>query len=221
MSELYLTDLELASEFRQAKEPRAYIKIAADLSMCSPHEIAQRLDDMGELRKYNLTPEMFSSRFTPVAAAKKPKNRAPKHPRVVMDEIRAMELYKDGADDLAMSEALGVGVCRVEEWRKRMHLKTQKQRKKAENVKKETKPAQPPEQAKKSQTATATGELAAASEAPLMTLDEFLRTVTELTPSAALKAPLWINGAAVGDVAQIIIKGGRGTQPCVEIVTEG
>lgn len=184
MSEPYLTDLELASEFRQAKEPRAYIKIAADLSMCSPREIAQRLDDMDELRKYNLTPEMFSSRFTPVAAAKKPNNRAPKHPRVVMDEIRAMELYEDGSDDLAM-------------------------------------PAQPPEQAEHSQTATAAGEPAAAPEAPLMTLGEFLRTVTELTPSAALKAPLWINGVAVGDVAQIIIKGGRCAEPYVDIVTEG
>ena len=134
-----------------------------------------------------------------------------------MDEIRAMELYKDGLDDLAMSEALGVGVCRVQEWRKRMHLKTQKRRKKAENVKKETKPAQPPEQAEQYQTATVTGEPAAAP----ITMSEFLAQLTELTPPAALKAPLRINGALVMDIARIVIHGARDETPSVEIVTEG
>lgn len=211
---------EIVVSFRLAKDKRAQIETLADLNQCSPYNIAKALDEIGELRKFDLTPDMFSSRFVPVAADKKPEGRAPKRPRVVMDEIRAMELYEEGLDDLAMSEALGVGVCRVEEWRKRMHLKTQKRRKKAENVKKETKPAQPPEQAEQYRTATATGEPAAAPETSPLTLGEFLRLVTELTPPAALKAPLRINGAPVMEIARIVIHGARNETPSVEIVTE-
>jgi len=212
---------EIAVSFRLAKDKRNQVELLADLNQCSPYNIAKALDEIGELRKFDLTPDMFSSRFVPVAADKKPEGRAPKRPRVVMDEIRAMELYEDGLDDLAMSEALGVGVCRVEEWRKRMHLKTQKRRKKAENVKKETKPAQPPEHAEQYQTATATGEPAASPETSPLTLGEFLRLVTELTPPAALKAPLRINGATVMEIARIVIHGARDETPSVEIVTEG
>ena len=212
---------EIAVSFRLAKDKKAQIKMLADLNLCSPWHIATLLDEMGELRQHDLTPDMFSNHFTPVGGSKKTKPRGQKRPRVVMDEIRAMELYKDGLDDLAMSEALGVGVCRVEEWRKRMHLKTQKRRKKAENVKKETKPAQPPEQAEQYQTATATAEPAAAPETSPLTLGEFLRLVTELTPPAALKAPLRINGALVMEIARIVIHGARDETPSVEIVTEG
>lgn len=43
-------------------------------------------------------------------------------PAAPMDEIRAMELFNDGLDDLAMAETLGVGEHRVKEWRRRMHL---------------------------------------------------------------------------------------------------
>lgn len=212
---------EIRTSFRLAKDKRNQIEVLADLNQCSPWCIATLLDEMGELRQHELTPDMFSNRFVPVSADKKPKGRSPKRPRVVMDEIRAMELYEDGLDDLAMSEALGVGVCRVEEWRKRMHLKTQKRRKKAENVKNETKPAQPPEQAEQYQTATATGEPAAAPETSPLTLGEFLRLVTELTPPAALKAPVWIGGAPVMEISRIVIHGARDETPSVEIVTEG
>lgn len=208
---------EIAVSFRLAKDKKAQIKMLADLNLCSPWHIATLLDEMGELRQHDLTPDMFSNHFTPVGGSKKTKPRGQKRPRVVMDEIRAMELYKDGLDDLAMSEALGVGVCRVEEWRKRMHLKTQKRRKKAENVKKETKPAQPPEPAEQYQTATPTGEPAAAP----ITMSEFLARLTELTPPAALKAPLRINGALVMEIARIVIHGARDETPSVEIVTEG
>jgi len=212
---------EIRTSFRLAKDKRNQIEVLADLNRCSPWCIATLLDEMGELRQHDLKPDMFSNHFTPVGGTKKTNSRGQKRPRVVMDEIRAMELYEDGLDDLAMSEALGVGVCRVEEWRKRMHLKTQKRRKKAENVKKESKPAQRPEQAEQYRTATATGEPAAAPETSPLTLGEFLRLVTELTPPAALKAPLRINGAPVMEIARIVIRGARDETPSVEIVTEG
>ena len=97
----------------------------------------------------------------------------------------------------------------------------EKRRKKAENVKNETKPAQPPEQAEQYQTATATGEPAASPETSPLTLGEFLRLVTELTPPAALEAPVRINGATVMEIARIVIHGSRDAAPSVEIVTEG
>ena len=44
--------------------------------------------------------------------------------------------------------------------------------------------------------------------------------MTELTPPAALKAPLRINGATVMEIARIVIHGSRDAAPSVEIVTE-
>lgn len=225
---LLMDDTELSISFRKAKNKREQVGVLADLNLCAPYVIAEHLESLGLLTGTGLIPENFSRKYDAVGSAtsgrKTVKHRYPDKRAArstgLMDEIRAMELYEDGLDDLAMSEALGVGVCRVEAWRKRMHLKTQKQRKKAESVKKETKPAQPPEQAEHCQTATATGEPAAAPETSPLTLGDFLRLVTELTPPAALKAPLRINGATVMEIARIVIHGSRDAAPSVEIVTE-
>lgn len=43
-------------------------------------------------------------------------------PAEPMDELRAMELWNEGLDDLGMAETLGVTVERVKKWRSRMHL---------------------------------------------------------------------------------------------------
>ena len=48
-----------------------------------------------------------------------------------------------------------------------------------------------------------------------------LRLVTELTPPAALKAPVWIGGAPVMEISRIVIHGARDETPSVEIVKEG
>ena len=58
-------------------------------------------------------------------------------------------------------------------------------------------------------------------EAAPITMSEFLARLTELTPPAALKAPLRINGALVMEIARIVIHGARDETPSVEIVTEG
>ena len=47
---------EIAVSFRLAKDKKAQIKMLADLNLCSPWHIATLLDDMGELRQYELTP---------------------------------------------------------------------------------------------------------------------------------------------------------------------
>ena len=49
-----------------------------------------------------------------------------------IDELRAMQLYNDGLDDIAMADALGVTAKRVQNWRLRMHLKRPKGTKKKE-----------------------------------------------------------------------------------------
>ena len=51
---------------------------------------------------------------------RKPPNTAP------LDELRAMQLYNEGLDDIAMADALGVTAKRVQNWRLRMHLKRPK-----------------------------------------------------------------------------------------------
>lgn len=55
-----------------------------------------------------------------------------------LDELRAMQLYNDGLDDIAMADALGVTAKRVQSWRLRMHLKRPNagQKKKIEKEKK-------------------------------------------------------------------------------------
>lgn len=55
-----------------------------------------------------------------------------------IDELRALQLYNDGLDDIAMADALGVTAKRVQNWRLRMHLKRPNagQKKKIEKEKK-------------------------------------------------------------------------------------
>ena len=57
---------------------------------------------------------------TPVAQRRKKPDRAP------FDELRAMQLYEEGVDDVAMADALGITEKRVQNWRLRMHLKRPK-----------------------------------------------------------------------------------------------
>lgn len=62
---------EIRTSFRLAKDKRNQIEVLADLNQCSPWCIATLLDEMGELRQHELTPDMFSNRFVPVSADKK------------------------------------------------------------------------------------------------------------------------------------------------------
>lgn len=53
-------------------------------------------------------------------------------PAAPLDELRLMELYRDGADDLTMAEACGCSVRTIRRWRGRMHLKRKSGPKKRE-----------------------------------------------------------------------------------------
>lgn len=119
---------EIIISFRSAKDKERQIKVLSDLNCVSPREIADILDEAGELKKVGLNAKTFSSIYHAVPAAKSPQREGPKTTRKrsgsvpPLDEIRAMELFNDGMDDLAISEALGVSVTRIKKWRSRMHL---------------------------------------------------------------------------------------------------
>lgn len=119
---------EIIISFRSAKDKERQIKVLSDLNCVSPREIADILDEAGELKKAGLTAKTFSSVYHAVPAAKSPQREGPKATRKrsgsvpPLDEIRAMELFNVGMDDVAISEALGVSVTRIRKWRSRMRL---------------------------------------------------------------------------------------------------
>ena len=113
-------DEELAVSFRRAKDKKAQISILADLNLCAPYEIAERLESMGELTGTGLMPENFPRRYISSNAKAGKVSKPGKRPPI--DEIRAKELFDEGYDDLAIAEALGCSKTRIKEWRSRMHL---------------------------------------------------------------------------------------------------
>ena len=133
-SRFRMTDGEISNDFRLAKNKREMVEILADQNLVSPGAMARKLDELGLMEDAGLNPDTFSNTrslpqgLTPRKSGPKPKPKAPPksndRPTVPpIDEIRAMELWKEGADDIAMSEALGVPITRVKEWRTRMHLR--------------------------------------------------------------------------------------------------
>lgn len=220
-----LDKAESAVAFRTAKNKKDMIYTQADLNLCAPAEIAQILDDMGELKKAGLKVSQFSTRYVPIAYAPhkrgvKKGSKVSAEARAPFDEIRAMQLFEDGLDDNAMADALGIKAERVAKWRRRMHLL----RPRGGNMKARKKEVEHVEDQKSvedaaPETVEATEAAAADEGSATMTLDEFFGTVKGMLAPAAMKADLYINGAAVALVEQIVIRS-RDGRPCVEICTE-
>lgn len=148
-----------------------------------------------------------------------------------IDELRAMDLYREGYDDLAMSEALGVTVRRVQNWRLRMGLKRVK------GHSKKTKGEEAMKKEKEIHTAPTTCVPAApvkidwndlppvmeASDeqpAPLMEVRRFLATISKLMTPGAAKGGLILNGKPVREISSVHISMVDGAI-CVEVRTEG
>lgn len=102
-----MTDGEISAMWRGCKDRNEQVNILADLNVKSRKEV---LDKLRELQC-----DMRGVRTGNNGGG------APKKPP--MDELRAMELYHDGMDDLAIAEALGETQNRVKHWRRRMNLK--------------------------------------------------------------------------------------------------
>lgn len=214
---------EIAVSFRLAKDKKAQIETLADLNLCSPYEIAKVLDEMGALQGSRLRLDMFSGKKTyrpvagdPAYAIKRPTGMVARgRPHKALDEDRAMELWREGASDQEMMLALGATYWAVTQWRKEHGLRMSTAphtQKKEESQMQDAKQAAPVDETEPEEVRT--------QEAAPITMSEFLARLTELTPPAALKAPLRINGALVMEIARIVIHGARDETPSVEIVTE-
>lgn len=102
-----MTDGEIASMWRTCKNRNEQVNILADLNVKSRAEMLGKLRELGcDLR---------GVRTGSYGGGE------PRKPPI--DELRAMQLYRDGLDDLSISEGLGESKKRVAEWRKRMKLK--------------------------------------------------------------------------------------------------
>lgn len=101
-----MTDGEIASMWRTCKDRNEQVNILADLNVKS------RVEMLGKLRELGC--DLRGVRTGSYGGG------APRKPPI--DELRAMELYREGLDDLAISEAMGETVNRVKEWRRRMKL---------------------------------------------------------------------------------------------------
>ena len=95
---MQMTDAEILSSYKGAKDPKAQITVLADLNGVCKAEMAQKLRELGVH-----IPE-------------------PKPRPSAMDELRAAELYRAGACDLDIAEQLGCKKTQVTEWRKRSGL---------------------------------------------------------------------------------------------------
>ena len=126
-----MTDGEIASMWRTCKDRNAQVRILADLNVKTKAEVLDKLRELQcDLRGVRIG---------------KTGGGAPKKPP--MDELRAMDLYQNGLDDLAIAEALGETLNRVKDWRRRMKLKPNQGQKDApaEEPKREEEPMEPVE----------------------------------------------------------------------------
>ena len=123
-----MTDSEIESMWRTCKDRNAQVRILADLNIKTKAEVLDKLRALGcDLRGVRMA---------------KTGGGAPKKPP--MDELRAMSLYRDGLDDLAIAEALGETQNRVKDWRRRMKLKPNKtEAAPAESPEREKEPVEP------------------------------------------------------------------------------
>lgn len=149
-----------------------------------------------------------------------------------IDELRAMDLYREGYDDLAMSEALGVTVRRVQNWRLRMGLKrvkghSKKEKGEGKTMKKEKEivpeSVVPTMDAAESLQAISSWPSVLAKGdpgQPLMEVRRFLATITELMTPGAAKGGLILNGEPVREISSVHISMVDGAL-CVEVRTEG
>ena len=108
---MQMPDGEIITCYRQAKDKEEQIGILADRNLCKKSQMREYLITLG-------LDVPVKKRHMATGVPKKPP----------MDEIRAMELYREGQNDLGIAETLGESVNRVREWRYRMRLKANRTR---------------------------------------------------------------------------------------------
>lgn len=226
----YMGDEELAISFRQAKDKRAQIGVLADLNLCSPFAVAERLENLGELKGTGLTPEQFNKTFTPLDGSLRSSKGKRRKKTWPFDEQAARALYEAGKTDDEMRLALGTTSYQIKSWRfangfsRPMGTLSHKKFKAKENAavkkKNETQQAEAAAVEYTIEPEVQPGEEVVSVDgvAP-MQVSRYLATLTELLTPAALKGALRINGSAVTEIVGIEI-GNSDAGLWVDIKTE-
>ena len=102
-----MDDAEIRTSYNTAKDPKAQIKVLAELNVTTPSAIAAKLRELG-----CDVPDMPEVKQRPLRAHD-----------VLFDEDRARSLFADGKSDLDIAEMLGISVSTFAAWRRKNGMK--------------------------------------------------------------------------------------------------
>ena len=102
-----MDDAEIRTSYNTAKDPKAQIKVLAELNVTTPSAIAEKLRELG-----CDVPDMPEVKQRPLRAHD-----------VLFDEDRARALFADGKSDLDIAEMLGISVSTFAAWRRKNGMK--------------------------------------------------------------------------------------------------
>lgn len=103
---MHMSDAEISTGYRTAKNKAAQVQILADLNAVPREAMEEKLRELGLLEK--------------IGGGEPPRKKMPRP--APFDENRARELHAEGRDDLAISEMLGVRKTAFARWRKEQGL---------------------------------------------------------------------------------------------------
>lgn len=124
---MYMSDAEIATGYRTAKNKAKQIGVLAELNAVSRRTMEEKLVELGLMEKTGGEPLP-----------------APTTEAAPFDETRARELYAEGRNDLAISEMLGVSKAVFSKWRKAQGLSANYPKQRAPGKPRRTPPPQEP-----------------------------------------------------------------------------
>ena len=124
---MYMSDTEIATGYRTAKNKTKQIGVLAELNAVSHKAMEEKLVELGLMEKTGGGGEPLPAQTTEAAP---------------FDETRARELYAEGRDDLAISEMLGVSKAVFAKWRKSQGLRANYPKQRAPGKARRTPPPQ-------------------------------------------------------------------------------
>lgn len=125
---MYMSDVEISTGYRTAKNKAAQVQILADLNGVPREAMEEKLRELGLMEK--------TGGGEPLPA--------PAPEAASFDEARARKLYAEGRDDLAISEMLGVSMAVFSEWRKGQGLSANYHKQRAPGKPRRTPPPEEP-----------------------------------------------------------------------------
>ena len=128
MNDMFMSDAEIATGYRTAKNKAKQVGVLAELNAVSHKAMEEKLVELGLMEK--------TGGGEPLPA--------PAPEAASFDEIRARELYAEGRDDLAISEMLGVSKAVFAKWRKGQGLSANYPKQRAPGKPRRTPPPQEP-----------------------------------------------------------------------------